>query len=121
MDDDTTIYTVVKTTQVKSLAGAIAHRAREGQPPVLTALGPLSVNQAVKAIAIANDYVQEDGFRLVGHAARVVNRERDLRDLFRITITKADADEWQDTSNVTRTPNPNPEPEPEPLTLTPNP
>jgi stage V sporulation protein SpoVS len=86
----------VKTTQVKSLAGAIAHKAREGQPPVLTALGPLSVNQAVKAIAIANDYVQDDGFRLVGHAKRVVNRERDLRDLFRITITKAD---WKDTSN----------------------
>jgi stage V sporulation protein SpoVS len=106
-DDTTTIFTVVKTTQVKSLAGAIAHRAREGQPPVLTALGPRAVNQAVKAIAIANDFVQEDGFRLVGHAKRVVNRERDLRDLFRITITKAeDAAEWQDTSLEAANPNP---------------
>jgi stage V sporulation protein SpoVS len=96
MDDDTTIFTVVKTTQVKSLAGAIAHRAREGELPVLTALGPQSVNQAVKALAIANDFVKDEGFRLLGQAKRVVDPERDLRDLFMITITKAN---WQDASN----------------------
>ncbi len=43
-DDDTTIFTVVKTTPEKSLAGAIAHRAREGKLPVLTALGQQAVN-----------------------------------------------------------------------------
>jgi stage V sporulation protein SpoVS len=96
MDDDATIYTVIKTTQVKSLAGAIAHRAREGKLPVLTALGPQAVNQAVKAIAIANDYVKDEGICLLGQAKRVVDPERDLRDLFMITITKANG---QDVSN----------------------
>jgi stage V sporulation protein SpoVS len=87
MDDDTNIFTVVKTTQVKSLAGAIAHRARKGRFPVLTALGQQAVSQAVKAIAIANNFVRHDGMCLLSLAERKVDPERrNLRDLFMITI-----------------------------------
>eukprot|EP00656_Telonema_subtile_P000284 TRINITY_DN10144_c0_g1_i3.p1 TRINITY_DN10144_c0_g1~~TRINITY_DN10144_c0_g1_i3.p1 ORF type:complete len:212 (-),score=29.73 TRINITY_DN10144_c0_g1_i3:83-718(-) len=45
----------------KSVAGAIAHTVREaGAPPTLLAAGPSSINQAIKAVAIARDYLADD-------------------------------------------------------------
>jgi stage V sporulation protein S len=79
--------TINSGTPVKSLAGAIAHQSRKGCPPVMMALGPQCVNHAVKALAIANQYVQEDGFSLQCQARRIVD-ERKFRDMFEMTISK---------------------------------
>ena len=46
------------------LAGAIASCTREGSRVELTAIGAGSVNQAIKAIAIARQYVEEEAIDL---------------------------------------------------------
>lgn len=46
------------------MAGAIAHNVRDGSAPTLMVMGPRSVNQAVKAIAVARTYLVEDGHEL---------------------------------------------------------
>jgi stage V sporulation protein S len=52
---------VASATSAKSLAGAIANRVREGGTQInMTAIGPTSVNQAIKAIAIAREYLAKD-------------------------------------------------------------
>lgn len=48
----------------RSLAGAIASCTREGSRVELTAIGAGSVNQAIKAIAIARQYVEEEAIDL---------------------------------------------------------
>ena len=49
------------STDVKRIAGAIAHVSREGLPPVLLATGPACLNTAAKAIAIARSYIADEG------------------------------------------------------------
>lgn len=49
----------------KAVAGKIAHSAREGaDPPAVLTIGAPCVNQAVKAIAIARQYLQDDNLDL---------------------------------------------------------
>ena len=48
----------------RSVAGAIASCTREGSRVELTAIGAGSVNQAVKAVAIARQYVEEEAIDL---------------------------------------------------------
>jgi len=55
---------VSSSTEAKSLAGAIASCTREGSRVELTAIGAGSVNQAIKAIAIARQYVEEEAIDL---------------------------------------------------------
>uniref|UniRef100_A0A7S3B085 Uncharacterized protein n=1 Tax=Haptolina ericina TaxID=156174 RepID=A0A7S3B085_9EUKA len=55
---------VSKDTEAKSLAGAIASCTREGSRVELTAIGAGSVNQAIKAVAIARQYVEEEAIDL---------------------------------------------------------
>ncbi|KAL1525376.1 hypothetical protein AB1Y20_020236 [Prymnesium parvum] len=55
---------VSKDTEAKSLAGAIANCTRVGERIELTAIGAGSVNQAIKAIAIARQYVEEEAIDL---------------------------------------------------------
>jgi len=55
---------VGKDTEAKSLAGAIASCTREGSRIEMTAIGAGSVNQAIKAIAIARQYVEEEAIDL---------------------------------------------------------
>jgi len=55
---------VSKDTEAKSLAGAIASCTREGSRIELTAIGAGSVNQAIKAIAIARQFVEEEAIDL---------------------------------------------------------
>lgn len=52
-------------TESKSLAGAIAHVARVGDPPLIFALGAGNINTAVKGVAIATKYLVEDGITIV--------------------------------------------------------
>jgi stage V sporulation protein S len=55
---------VSSSTEAKSLAGAIASCTREGSRVELTGIGAGSVNQAIKAIAIARQYVEEEAIDL---------------------------------------------------------
>lgn len=43
-----------------TVAGAIANNIREGKEIEMVAMGPQSVNQAVKAITIARSYLADD-------------------------------------------------------------
>ena len=57
---------VAAKSRVKPVAGSIARTTRDcdGLPPVLSAVGAASVNQAVKAIAIARDFLEADNVDL---------------------------------------------------------
>lgn len=61
---DRKVLAVASGSPVKQVAGSIAHTSRESQPPVLSAVGSKSVNQAVKAIAIARSYVKANDIDL---------------------------------------------------------
>jgi len=51
---------------VKKVAGAIAHCVRiGGVPPALICTGPTAINQAVKALAIARRYLEDEGDEVV--------------------------------------------------------
>jgi len=52
------------STDAKSLAGAIASCTREGSRVELTAIGAKSVNNAVKSVAIARQFVEEEAIDL---------------------------------------------------------
>jgi stage V sporulation protein S len=43
-----------------TVAGAIANNIREGKDIEIVAMGPLSVNQAIKAITISRSYLADD-------------------------------------------------------------
>ncbi|KAG2492634.1 hypothetical protein HYH03_009050 [Edaphochlamys debaryana] len=63
--------------QVKSIAGKIAHSAREGDPPAALCIGAECLNLAVKAVAIARTYLTDDGIDLSFQPAfRDPNREK---------------------------------------------
>jgi stage V sporulation protein S len=49
----------------KSVAGSIANNIREKKEVEITVMGPNAVNQAMKAIAIARDYIAADSVDLV--------------------------------------------------------
>jgi stage V sporulation protein S len=46
------------------VAGAIANNIREGKQVEMIAMGPNAVNQAVKALAIARDYLKKEFIEL---------------------------------------------------------
>ena len=57
---DNMVLKVAAGSNPATVAGAIANNIREGKTVEMVAMGPKSVNQAVKAVAIARDYLQED-------------------------------------------------------------
>ena len=52
---------ITKTSDTGKTAGAIAHKVRDGETVEVTAIGSTSVLIAIKAIATARRFVQEDG------------------------------------------------------------
>ena len=69
---------VSSTTETKRFAGALAHIAREQREVTISALSPGNVNTAVKAVAVARNYIKDDGID-VGIVAKF--READRRAL----------------------------------------
>jgi len=61
LDDGTQELKVSKQSNPGTVAGAIAARVREGQRVVLSSIGPLSVSKAISSIAIARQYLADDG------------------------------------------------------------
>jgi len=78
---------VAAASPVKQVAGSIAHTSRETEPPVLSAVGPASVNQAIKAIAIARSYLEKDGIELKVEASRG-DVGSDIKDLIVLNLIK---------------------------------
>lgn len=59
------IIKVSATSRTSAVAGAIAGIFREQEYANIQAIGPSAVNQAVKALALARDYLAEDGYDIV--------------------------------------------------------
>lgn len=60
-----TIIKVSSQSRTSSVAGAIAGVVREHHRADVQAIGAGAVNQAIKAVAIARGYLQEDGLDVV--------------------------------------------------------
>ena len=59
------IIKVSGTSRTSAVAGAIAGVVRENKRAEVQAIGASAVNQAVKALALARGYLQEDGYDIV--------------------------------------------------------
>ena len=59
------IIKVAASSRTSAVAGAIAGVFREHQHAEVQAIGASAVNQAVKALALARGYLDEDGFNIV--------------------------------------------------------
>ena len=57
---DNMVLKVAATSNPATVAGAVANNIREGKSVEIVAMGPKSVNQAIKAIAIGRDYLKDD-------------------------------------------------------------
>ena len=60
---------VARTTEVKSLAGAISNIIKQGHEVRLQAVGAGAVNQAVKATATAGTYLMPYGMEIAAQPA----------------------------------------------------
>jgi stage V sporulation protein S len=60
-----TIIKVSSESRTSAVAGAIAGVVREHNRADVQAIGAGAVNQAVKAVAIARGYLQEDGLDVI--------------------------------------------------------
>jgi len=92
------IISVAQASNVKLVAGSIAHTSRETNPPTLQAIGPASTNQAIKAIAIARTYVEENKLDFVVVPARI--QTGDIKYLVQLRLQKKDLQEEVDTAFV---------------------
>ena len=59
------IIKVSGKSRTSAVAGAIAGVIREKKHAVVQAIGPMAINQAVKSMAIATNYLKEDGIAIV--------------------------------------------------------
>ena len=73
-------------SNVKMVAGSIAHISRESEPPTLQAVGAASTNQAVKAVAIARTFVETDGLDFNVEPMRVTDEE--IHNLVQLRLEK---------------------------------
>lgn len=60
-----TVIKVSSQSRTSAVAGAIAGVVREHHRAEVQAIGAGAVNQAVKAVAIARGYLQEDGLDVI--------------------------------------------------------
>lgn len=54
------LFTISAQSNVKNIAGSIAHTCRRCAAPVLVAVGEAPINQAVKGASIARDFLAQD-------------------------------------------------------------
>ncbi len=59
------IIKVSGTSRTSAVAGAIAGVFRENKHAEVQAIGAIAVNQAVKALALAKGYLEEDGYNVI--------------------------------------------------------
>lgn len=63
-DTEESVIRVSRTTPPQDLAGAIAGACYDGNPPVIRAIGAGAVNQTVKGIILASQFVASHGHTL---------------------------------------------------------
>ncbi len=85
--DKVDIIKVAATSRTSAVAGAIAGIYRERQFVNIQAIGASAVNQAVKALALARNYLAEDGLDVVSIPEFVdVEIDGNVRTAIRITV-----------------------------------
>jgi len=77
---------VAAASNVKSLAGSIAHTSRAAAPPILQAVGANSLNQAIKAIAVSRSFLEGDDIDIEVEVTRVPDEA--IRNLLQLKLTK---------------------------------
>ena len=81
------IIRVAGTSRTSAVAGAIAGVFRDNQRAEVQAIGAIAVNQAVKALALARGYLQEDGYEVIFYAEFVdVEIEEKTRTAIKFTV-----------------------------------
>ena len=81
------IIRVAGTSRTSAVAGAIAGIFRDNQRAEVQAIGAIAVNQAVKALALARGYLQEDGYEVIFFAEFVdVEIEEKTRTAIKFTV-----------------------------------
>lgn len=81
------IIRVAGTSRTSAVAGAIAGVFRDNQRAEVQAIGAIAVNQAVKALALARGYLQEDGYEVMFFAEFVdVEIEDKTRTAIKFTV-----------------------------------
>uniref|UniRef100_A0A7S3LSX6 Stage V sporulation protein S n=1 Tax=Aplanochytrium stocchinoi TaxID=215587 RepID=A0A7S3LSX6_9STRA len=80
------VLLVARTSRAKQVAGSIARTTRDSCAPMLSAVGPGSVNQAVKAIAISRTYLENDKVDLCFEVTR--KSQDEIKDLIQFTLIK---------------------------------
>jgi stage V sporulation protein S len=75
-------------TPTKSVAGAIAGSFRDHKYVEAQAIGPIAVNQAVKALVLARSFLAEDGYQIVVQPElRDVEIDGNIRTAVRFVVT----------------------------------
>lgn len=80
------VMDIAAASKAKNIAGAIAHFTRDNTDIVLSAVGSTSVNQAVKAIAIARTYLKDDKLDLEFSVER--KPQKVVKDVMLFTLKK---------------------------------
>ena len=81
------IIRVAGTSRTSAVAGAIAGVFRDNKRAEVQAIGAIAVNQAVKALALARGYLQEDGYEVIFFAEFVdVEIEEKTRTAIKFTV-----------------------------------
>ncbi len=65
MNTEAPLIKVAANSRPPAVAGAIAGIVRENKQPTIQAIGAAAVNQAIKAIAIARGYLEEEQIDIV--------------------------------------------------------
>ncbi len=61
---ETMTLKVAGSSDPKVVAGAIVHNIREGKEIEIIVMGPKSVNNAIKAVAISREYIGNEGVEI---------------------------------------------------------
>jgi len=87
--DSVEIIKVSATSRTSAVAGAIAGIFREQEYANVQAIGASAVNQAVKALALARDYLAEDGYDVISIPEFVdVEIDGNVRTAIRLNVEK---------------------------------
>ena len=87
--DKVDIIKVSATSRTSAVAGAIAGIFREREFVNVQAIGASAVNQAVKALALARNYLAEDGYEVVSIPEFVdVEIDGNIRTAIRINVVQ---------------------------------
>ncbi len=85
--DNVAIIKVSATSRTSAVAGAIAGIFREREEVNVQAIGASAVNQSVKALALARDYLAEDGYDIVSIPEFIdVEIDGNIRTAIRINV-----------------------------------